>query len=421
LDYSANLEAMKRNFLCIAGFSIALPAAIAVQAQVPDHTEFELQARTNLIVNDNGFNLPPGSSFNSVTVDMNDAAQVVFKVQVVPGFDGMSVWFGSGGVGELACDSDDDIEAIISDPKIGNSGGVVFSQFFAAANNGIWSCDPIAQTASRLTTAPLGATSWGTPELNDTGAIGYRAGFGSGQAWVSFFSGAAAIHATEVGIDVGSPYDFLFSPSFDNQRRLAGVVRVAPAAPIAQHRQIRVFTSSGSSTQIAIDSTGSAVSPFVSFDNSVALNDVGQVAFIAALTGNVRAVQRGDGNSVVEIARVGVAGLTEIEFFGPAINNTGLVAFRGRDANGQAIFVGDGLTLRRVVGKGDSLDSDLGTAEVGQNDSSPVFGGGVAINAQGDVAFTAALHPPGNNQIEWGTGVYVAYASTDTLFANGFE
>jgi hypothetical protein len=229
------------------------------------------------------------------------------------------------------------------------------------------------------------------------------------------------VHATEVGIDVGSPYDFLFSPSFDNQRRMAGVVRVAPAAPIAQHRQVRVFTSTGSSTQIAVDSTGNAASPFVSIDNFAALSDNGQVAFIATLAGNVRSVQRGDGGSIVEIARVGAGGLTEIESFGPAINASGLVAFRGRDANGQAIFVGDGQTLRRVIGKGDSIGSDLGPAQIGQNDSSPVFGGGVAINASGDIAFTAALHPPGNNQIEWGTGVYIAYASTDTLFANGFE
>lgn len=405
----------------VAGFSIALCIGSSAQAQLPDYNEFELQARTNLIVNDNGFNLPPGASFNSVTVDMNDAAEVIFKVQVVPGFDGMSVWFGSGGVGELVCDSDNDIEAIISDPKINNLGSVVFSQFFAAANNGIWTCDPATQTAARLTAAPLGATSWGTPELNDSSEIGYRAGFGSGQAWVSFFAGAAAVHATEVGIDVGSPYDFLFSPSFDNQRRLAGVVRVAPAAPIAQHRQVRVFTSTGSSTQIAVDSTGNAASPFVSIDNFAALSDNGQVAFIATLAGNVRSVQRGDGGSIVEIARVGAGGLTEIESFGPAINASGLVAFRGRDANGQAIFVGDGQTLRRVIGKGDSIGSDLGPAQIGQNDSSPVFGGGVAINASGDIAFTAALHPPGNSQIEWGTGVYVAYASTDTLFANSFE
>jgi hypothetical protein len=412
---------MKLGPFDVARLSIALCISSGAQAQLPDYNDFELQARTNLIVNDNGFNLPPGASFNSVTVDMNDAAEVIFRVQVVPGFDGMSVWFGSGGMGELVCDSDNDIEAIISDPKINNLGNVVFSQFFAAANNGVWLCNPTTQTAARLTAAPLGATSWGTPELNDSSEIGYRAGFGSGQAWVSFFAGAAAVHATEVGIDVGSPYDFLFSPSFDNQRRMAGVVRVAPAAPIAQHRQVRVFTSTGSSTQIAVDSTGNAASPFVSIDNFAALSDNGQVTFIATLAGNVRSVQRGDGGSIVEIARVGAGGLTEIESFGPAINASGLVAFRGRDANGQAIFVGDGQTLRRVIGKGDSIGSDLGPAQIGQNDSSPVFGGGVAINASGDIAFTAALHPPGNNQIEWGTGVYVAYASTDTLFANGFE
>ena len=61
-------------------------------------------------------------------------------------------------------------------------------------------------------------------------------------------------------------------------------------------------------------------------------------------------------------------------------------------------------------------------AEIGQNDASPVFGGGVAINARGDIAFTAALHPPGQDQVEWGTGVYVAYAADpDPIFIDGFE
>ena len=86
-----------------------------------------------------------------------------------------------------------------------------------------------------------------------------------------------------------------------------------------------------------------------------------------------------------------------------------------------AIFVGDGVTLRRVVGKGDLIPSDLGQAQIGQHDSSPVFGGGVAINASGDIAFTAALHPPANPGDEWGTGVYVAHATLNALFANGFE
>jgi len=84
--------------------------------------------------------------------------------------------------------------------------------------------------------------------------------------------------------------------------------------------------------------------------------------------------------------------------------------------------VSDGVTLRRIIGRGDVLSTDLGLAQIGQNNASDaVFSGAPSINANGDVAFIAALHPDGNNQIEWGTGVFVASANLDTVFANGFE
>lgn len=402
--------------------ALTLLAPLAAIAEVPTWPLLQLQARTNLIVNDNGFNLPPGASFNSVTVDMNDAAQVTFRVQVVPGRDGMSIWFGSDGAGQLVCNAEDNEDALVSDPKLNDAAAIVYGQVFGTLN-GVYACDRTSGGVTRLTAGPLGASGWGTPEINDAGEIGWRAGFSGGNAWVSFLSGAFAIHATEQAIDVGSPYNFLYTPSFDNLRRIAGKVRVAAVVPLPEHHQIRLFTSDGSSTLIALDQPGSAASPYASFNgyNSVAVNDAGQVAFAANLVGGGTAVVRSNGMSTSEIAREGVAGVIDIEFFAPAINADGLVAFRGTDANGQAIFVGDGTTLRRVVGSGDLVPSDLGTAQIGQNDSSPVFGGGVAINASGDVAFTAALHPPGDNQVEWGTGVYVAYADVDLVFRDSFD
>src|SRR5690606_33460794 len=65
----------------------------------------ELQARTNLLANDAGHNLPPGSSFNSITPQINESAEVSFRVQYVAGLDPTAgspgVWFGSGGEGEI--------------------------------------------------------------------------------------------------------------------------------------------------------------------------------------------------------------------------------------------------------------------------------------------------------------------------------
>lgn len=411
---------MKLRLAASAACLVCLAPAVPASAQVPVYASFELQARTNLIVNDNGFNLPPGASFNSITVDMNDVAQVTFKVQVVPGRDGMSIWSGSGGIGELVCDAEDNFDALVSDPKINSAGAIVFRQSFSDLD-GVYSCNAGTGEVVRVTAGPIGASSWDTPEINDAGQIGYRAGFaGSGQAWVSLDGSSFAFHATEIGIDVNSLYDFLFTPSFDNLRRMAGVVRRADAD--SANREIRLFDSEGESTLIARNTVLDPTSPYASFDNSVGLNDAGQVAFIAASAG-VRAVFRSDGAQTTEIARVGVAGLTGVEFFAPAINAGGLVAFRGTDANGQAIFVGDGKTLLRVIGRGDMVTTDQGEGQIGQHDDSPVFGGGVAINDNGDIAFTASLHPAGNNQVEWGTGVFVAYAEIDddTIFADGFE
>ncbi|MGH3447128.1 MAG: carboxypeptidase regulatory-like domain-containing protein, partial [Nocardioidaceae bacterium] len=81
------------------------------------------------------------------------------------------------------------------------------------------------------------------------------------------------------------------------------------------------------------------------------------------------------------------------------------------DTGGEGLYVGDGDSLTRVIGKGDVVETDLGTGQLGQHDDSPVFGGGPSINEGGDIAFTAGLHPEGDNQVEWGSGVFVAYAA----------
>lgn len=407
-----------RRLICTA---ILLLCAQSVFAQVPTYTALELQARTNLPVNGPSFNLPSGSSFNSITVAINDAAEVAFKVQVLPGTNAAGIWFGGAGVGSIVCQSENVEDVFVTDVGLDSTPRVVFGQTFGSSN-GLYLCDPMIPASTLETALPLGTTSWGSPQLRDNGSIGYRASFSSGRAWVAYASGNAAIYAAEAAILPGSGIGFLFTPAYASTGKIAGKVQVLANGPVPQHDQIQLNDGAGSVATLAITQNAEPGSPFSGFDNSVGINGFDEVAFIASLVGGGRGVYRVEtGQAPVEMARTGVDGLVEIEFFAPAINDSGLVVFRGRDANGQAVFVSDGENLQKVVSQGDTVPSDLGPATIGQNDASPVFGGGVVINNNGDVAFTAALHPPGNNQIEWGTGVYVAYAGADKVFEDGFE
>lgn len=404
-----NRVASIRAYFALA---VVVPHAIwpAVSlADVPTYTVFELQARSNFGVNPSGsYNLPPNVFFNSVTPALNNAGQVAFKVSPVGKAQG--VWFGAGGSGSIAYVSPND--AFISDVSLNNQGYVVFPQTFSS-QNGIYFYDGATNSSGFKVSHPIGTSSWGSPQVNDSGHIAHRPTFsGSGNAWWSYDGQSTltgAFHAVETSVDPISPYSFLFTPSFNNSRAIAGKVQVSGG------NEIRIIDVSGNSTLIARSNSLNPKSIFSNFDNSVSLTDTGWVAFNATLVGGGRGVYLSNGSTTIEIATTFNAAINTIEFFPPAANNNGLVVFRARDNNNYyAIFVGDGTDLRRVIGQWDTIPTDQGPAWIAQHDTSVTFGGAVAINDHGDIAFNAALTPEGNNQIEWGSGIFIAYADANT-------
>jgi hypothetical protein len=142
---------------------------------------------------------------------------------------------------------------------------------------------------------------------------------------------------------------------------------------------------------------------------------------VAESSAGDRVVVLSDGADTLEIASEAMAEVGEIESFGVSASDDGLVAFRAFDGSGlRAIFVGDGTSLVRLVGEHDLVMTDLGLARVDQHDSSPVFGGSPNLDAAGDLAFNAALTPADNPQVEWGSGLFIARASS-AIFADDFE
>lgn len=406
-----------------SGLVVLSVLGAGASAALPDYAEFQLQARTNLIVNDEGFNLPPGASFNSISAHIDAAGGVSFPVQVVPVAGGAApgVWFGGNGAGALVHTGPQG--ALISSETHHDGGGrIVFTLVDTGGADGIYRYDPQAGSASRLSTTPLFPSSYGNPRLAGDGAVGYQANFAGGRGLASTGSGGSVLHVADRGLDPGSSWTFIYTPMLNAQR--LHFAKVASSGDFVTATEIRSFDSAGGSQRLAANQGSDPGSGIRQFDNGLAVNDLGVVAFVASRASDQRrALYRSDGQTLTELVVASPGGpVTGIEFFRPAINNHGLVVFRATDAGGQALYLSDGNALVRVIGRGDLLQTDLGPGQIGQNNpGDAVFSGAPAINDAGDIVFIAALHPQGNDQIEWGTGVFIARASAQRILADGFE
>ncbi|MEM6453487.1 MAG: hypothetical protein AAF772_00195 [Acidobacteriota bacterium] len=391
-----------------------------------------LQMRTNLV---DGFNVPAGASANSATPAIATGGQVAVKLVIAPGEPGQGVWAGPGdGTGAIVHGAP--VDAVISDVTINPSGAIVFAQIFSAAN-GLYRYDPLTGVTAILTTQPLGASSWSSPQLDARGVVGYRASFPGNNLWLSVDDGTTAIHAVEVGLDPMSPFSFLFTPRLVPRAagarggagaavEIVGKARYGAAGMVGESQPDRIVRvdDAGIVTVLAEDQDADPLAPFTRFDNGVAAASDGRIAFVAQRPDGARAVVRLDPDApgvFVTIADDQQMPVGAIDFFTPAVSAQGQVAFRGVDDQGlDALFIGDGTTLVRVIGEHDLIETDLGTARLDQNvPGDPIFGGGVALSDDGTIAFKAALTPPDNDQIEWGTGLFTVNGSV--IFADDFE
>ena len=376
-----------------------LLAAVA-SADVPDYVP-QLQARVSGF---DGFNLPTGSSFSSGTPDIDEQGTVAFRLIGV-GFTGIGgMWVGANGAGAVVYQAAND-QPVVTDPGI-SAGIVVFDQYTLAGSQGLRRHVVLTgQTSVAIQPGgAIGVTYFGSAQALDDGRIGFRATIGSSDyAHVLHAAGVSTVIVGTPVVQPGSPYNFLFTPSFSQAGHVA-----SKAQRSAGGNEIRIFRGDGTSTLIASDAAASAGSPYTGFDNSVALTNTGHVAFIASLGGGVRGVFVSNGTATTEIARTQAGQLNEIEFFAPAASDTGLVAFRGRDGVGKrSVFVGDGTELVRVVGDGSPVPSDLGDAKIGRPDTSPVFGGSPRMNSRGDLVFGCSIMPLNSSAGTWGSAVYI--------------
>lgn len=367
-----------------------------------------LRVRPSVVARTHTYNLPDCYSFGNISPTINNHGNIAFKVL---GPRHQAIWYGCDRTGGLVYTAPRG--AFLSKVSLNNQGCLVWEQL-RSHNNGIWHYDAAKNTSNQLTTSPIGSCGWAAATINDQGCVGFRAKFAEAYGLAIYHGTPQATTSTLAlmsNLDASSIYSFLFLPAFNNQDKIAAKVRLGEPGDIGNERpdQIRIFDSKGDSKLIVANCNYDADLPYQSFDNSLAFNDNGQVAFIASLKSGQRGVFRFDAEGVQAIALEGNSQLSRIERFPPKLNNHGLIIFRGFDNQGsRAIWAGDGITLHKVVSEGDLLPTDIGTLKLARPDQGAVFIGTPDLNDQAEVVFAASLSDPQNARIGFGAGVFVA-------------
>ncbi|MEP6822399.1 MAG: dockerin type I domain-containing protein [Chthoniobacterales bacterium] len=364
---------------------------------------FQLQLQVRADTGGSAFNLPNGSTFNSVTATLNDAGKVAVKVNTVGLTTSPGIWYGGQGTGALVYNANDN-EAFLSDPFINSNNQVSFPRFSSTnfSDDGLYVYDNATGVTTRVTNGPLGATFYTNPQINDQGIIGARVSFNTPKALYSYniATNAFTNYVTENSGDPNSRYSFLYAPWFNNNNRHAAEANITNQA--STFKELRVWNSDGSSVLVA-SGDSSAGPTFFAFDNSISMNNHDQVAFITrtSTSSTMRRIVVGDGTTTTIFPTVSSgSGFTGIDSFAPSINDRGLVAFRGNDNQPtprDSVFVTDGVTFQRIAGVGDALMTDVGIRNVSS------LMGGLRVNSEGSVVF-------GVQFAEGGNAVYVAYA-----------
>lgn len=365
-------------------------------------------------------NIPVGSSWNSSTPTLNGNREVSLHIQAVAPDFSAGIWSGSPDGGEVVALADD--ASLYSDSDINAAGDIVWRRA-ESSQNGVMLYDAATGEFGFHTNAPLGSSSWGSVQINDTGTVAYRAGFGSGNAWVSYSEDTAAVHLADSSADGNSPYEWLFTPSLNGQGRIAGKV----AFQSISTNQVIITEADGSVTVVLEDDNLDAESPFSDFNNGIDFNDQGQAAVVASLVEGGTAVIVADEAGWTEYARQNTGELGEIEYFAPQLNNDGVVVFRAFDGSGErGIWRADGESLTLVARHGDIVSTDLGPARLESPTSvgGPNFGGAPAINDNGDIVFVSLLTDPDDASTSFGRGVFLLPGQVDLpdlIFQNRFE
>ncbi|MBU6412043.1 MAG: hypothetical protein KGS45_01095 [Planctomycetes bacterium] len=375
-----------RAFACVAVAGLLLSSSAV--AQVPQAWKIQLQCRGTNASNIPTFNLPAGASLTNQTPSINDAGQAAVRAAFSSGQIVDVVFIGRDGTGSVVVRtqggtgfSSAEMDLTDSTLLLTRAGGSAVEQRLL---NG---------TLEQSFGAPNGESVVSYTRSRWLGnSVGYRGTTAGGvRKWIiDRFGPTGREQRNYLADGAGTSFLFLYPPTANAALQMGG----------------KVDDSAGNSAIIRMNAPGAITTLFSSTEPEVDfiaggtdMNASGQMAFFVRYNtsiGTVFRLIRGDGQARTQIAQAGDLGITSPTMgnFPPAISSSGLVAFRARDAAGDALYIGDGTTLKRIVGMNDIVNTDLGPLALGFNFGGAniqAISGPIDINTRNQIVFCGVL------------------------------
>ena len=393
-----------KNTLALLSFIFS----ISTFAASSDYSAPEILARAN--IND-GFNLPPMSFLSNTSPVINNRGDVSFKLMAVDGQNNQGLWLKrgvdeNGKVIYMAPDS-----RFITDPSLNDAGILAFNLYDEGVTDGIFTLNADTEELNQIL-KPIDDIIYYTYAQVLTNGKAYFRGTDQENGRTFYqYDGFLKTIITEGKTTFGQKSSYLFRPYMNDNGAMTFKRRLGEVGEWDERNadEILLIKPNGSSYDpviVAKDKDGDPDSIFKGFYNTSSVSKNNHVVFSAYLEDNTRVLILYKDGVSKNVASEKADNISEIELFSPKVNDQGQVLFRAKDIEGKrGIYMADTSGVKRIIGEGDEVQTDLGPGKILSNPNYPGFGGEVDMNDHGEIVFYCLLVGAKDNQ-EWGSAVF---------------
>ncbi len=374
-------------------------------AALPDYQGPEILARANL---KDGYNIPEMSFLNNTSPVINNNGDITFKIMAVEGLNNQALWLkrADDSVGKIVYVAPD--ERFLTDPSISDANKIAFNLYDEGVTDGLFTIDTKSLKVDQvLSPDNFSLDHYTYPQIKNNGHIFFRGTNENNERIFYEFLGSEKLNTllAEGDNSLGIKASYLFRPSANEAGSIAFKSRIGEKGQWDERNPDSILLISQSNnlsqdsktaipkiTTIAKDRDSDPRSPYLGFGNSTSLSNNGYVAFIAVNLDSKKQIVLAKDQSQIILVTEGFFGISEIESFAPKVNDNGIVLFRAKDSDGRrALFLADEAGVKRLIGEGDDLQTDLGMGKILLNPNYPGFGGDVDMNDKNEIVFYSLI------------------------------